>query len=170
MAEHSTNLGHRIKLQDTAILSTKMRYMDRTIRETIEIEPHPKNTNREGGFHLSQSYKDLIHTLKKTQEKAVAALPVPLWPLGHNVLFRISSSPGQYHISFLISCYFFKYFPSVFSYHIHPPSNCPLITCQSPGALTRAHFSIYSLLLSFPTSQAVTCPPPSSPIGSQAFA
>jgi hypothetical protein len=54
VAEHSIELGHRIQLQNTSILATKTRYMDRIIREAIEIELHPENINREGGFYLSK--------------------------------------------------------------------------------------------------------------------
>jgi hypothetical protein len=39
-AEH---LGHRIRFYNTSILVTKTRYMDRSVREAIEIELHPKN-------------------------------------------------------------------------------------------------------------------------------
>jgi hypothetical protein len=38
--------------------------MDRTVREAIEIELHPYNINREGGFCLSISWKPLICSLK----------------------------------------------------------------------------------------------------------
>jgi hypothetical protein len=60
VAEHSISLGHRTQLQDTKILSTKSRYMNRLIKEDIEIELHPDNMNREDvsvlaghGNHLS---------------------------------------------------------------------------------------------------------------------
>jgi hypothetical protein len=64
MVEHSINLGHYIKLQDTTILSTKRRYTDWMIKEATDIELHLNNINREDGLHLSWSWKPLIHTLK----------------------------------------------------------------------------------------------------------
>jgi hypothetical protein len=44
--------------------------MDRIVMEAIEIERHPYNINREGGFCLSKSWKPLIGSLNfrdKTQ-------------------------------------------------------------------------------------------------------
>jgi hypothetical protein len=41
--------------------------MDRIIREVIEIELHPNNMNRKGGFSL-RSWKPLIHALKEHKQ------------------------------------------------------------------------------------------------------
>jgi hypothetical protein len=64
VAQRSIHQEHRIQFNSTSILSTKTRYMDRIIREALEIELHPHNMNREDGFCLSKSWKPLICTLK----------------------------------------------------------------------------------------------------------
>jgi hypothetical protein len=63
VAEHSIDQGHRIQFHDASILATKTRYMDRIVRKAIEIEFHPYNINREGGFCLSKSWKPLFVSL-----------------------------------------------------------------------------------------------------------
>jgi hypothetical protein len=64
VAEHSIDQGHCIQFHNSYILATKTRYIDRIVREAIEIELHPYNINREGGFCLRTSWKPLIGSLK----------------------------------------------------------------------------------------------------------
>jgi hypothetical protein len=53
VAEHSIDQGHRIQFHDASILATKTRYMDRIVREAIEIELHPTmSTDVGSGFQL----------------------------------------------------------------------------------------------------------------------
>jgi hypothetical protein len=65
IAEPSFNHDHRVKLQDTKLLSIKTGYIARPIRQAIAIDLHPHNINREEGLHLSKAWKPLLHKIKK---------------------------------------------------------------------------------------------------------
>jgi hypothetical protein len=64
IAQHSIDQGYHIQFHNASILATKTRYIDCIVREVIESELHPYNSNREGGFCLSKSWKSLIDSLK----------------------------------------------------------------------------------------------------------
>jgi hypothetical protein len=63
LAEHSIDQGHHIQFHKASVLATRTRYVDRIVRKAIEIELHPYNINREGGFCLSKSWKPVIGSL-----------------------------------------------------------------------------------------------------------
>jgi hypothetical protein len=54
VAEHIVDLGHGIQFHRTFILATKTQYMDRIVKEAIDIELQPKSMKIEMGFCLSK--------------------------------------------------------------------------------------------------------------------
>jgi hypothetical protein len=54
--QDKSTVAEHMKPQDTTILSTKMTYMDRMIREVIKIEKH-----EQGGWPLSQPVMETPH-------------------------------------------------------------------------------------------------------------
>jgi hypothetical protein len=63
VTENSTEWGHQIKFKDTEVLTKTAGYMDRLIKEAIEIRMNPNNINREG-FKLGQVWNPAIKILQ----------------------------------------------------------------------------------------------------------
>jgi hypothetical protein len=125
VAEHSINLDHRIQLQNTTILSTKSRYMDRMISGANKIELKPNNMNREDGLRRSRSWKPLIHALKGCRKRRSQHCQNRLGHLANNLPFS-GLHPA----------------PAISLFPLCPPRRIPRISGGLPtstrGALKRA--------------------------------
>jgi excinuclease UvrABC helicase subunit UvrB len=68
VAEHSIEAGHNIDFNNIMILDKVTRYMDRIVKEAIEIRLHPNNFNRDGGFNFSRAWQPVTNMLKQSGE------------------------------------------------------------------------------------------------------
>jgi hypothetical protein len=67
VAEHSIDTAHHIDFNGTSKLCTATRYVDHLVKETIEIQLHPNNFNRDEGFLLSHTWRPVINMLKRSR-------------------------------------------------------------------------------------------------------
>jgi hypothetical protein len=66
--EHSIEAGHNIDFNNITILEKVTGYIDRLVKEATEINLHPSNLNRDGGFNLSRAWQPLTNMLKQSSE------------------------------------------------------------------------------------------------------
>jgi hypothetical protein len=64
---------------NTCRLARTKGYMDRIIKEAIEIKLHPDNINRDGGFILSRAWQPAIHQIR-TSQRGVGAQQLTACP------------------------------------------------------------------------------------------
>jgi hypothetical protein len=72
VAEHSLTTYHRIDFDGTSKLRPATRYMDRLVREAIEIRLHTNNFNRDDGFNLSHAWRPIIKMLQLPRSAPMA--------------------------------------------------------------------------------------------------
>ena len=66
VAEHITDTGHSMKFNNICRLIKVQGYMDHLVKEAIEIQLHPNNFNRDGGFMLSRTWQPLLQQVWNT--------------------------------------------------------------------------------------------------------
>jgi hypothetical protein len=67
VAQHALETGHRVEFNKTCRLARTKGYMDRIIKEAIEIKLHPDNINRDGGYILNRAWQPAIHRIRTSQ-------------------------------------------------------------------------------------------------------
>jgi hypothetical protein len=64
VAEHNFNTGHiALTLAVTSVLDKTTGYMDRLVKEAIEIRLNTRSFNRDSGFMLSQAWYPVMNML-----------------------------------------------------------------------------------------------------------
>jgi hypothetical protein len=69
VAEHLLNTGHEIQFEKTQRLNRTATYMNRIVKEAIEIQLHPGTSNREAGFILSRTWQPKITIFKPSTQQ-----------------------------------------------------------------------------------------------------
>jgi hypothetical protein len=63
VAEHSINTGHKIDFNNVSVLDRASGYMDRLVKEAVQIRLNQNNINRDNGFTLSRAWNPVTKLL-----------------------------------------------------------------------------------------------------------
>jgi hypothetical protein len=61
-------MGHEIKFEEAHRLIRMNTYMDKIVKDAIEIQLHAKNFNKESGFILSCTWQPVTSLLKQSPQ------------------------------------------------------------------------------------------------------
>jgi hypothetical protein len=73
VTEHSINTGHEIDFNES-ILDRASGYMDRLVKEAIQIRLNQKNFNRDRGFKLSRAWNPVTKLFNHDIDPGKAAI------------------------------------------------------------------------------------------------
>jgi hypothetical protein len=65
VAEHSISTGHHIDFNNVSVLDRASGYMNRLVKEAIQIRLNHKNFNSDNGFTLSRAWNPVTKFLFK---------------------------------------------------------------------------------------------------------
>ena len=65
LAAHSSKTSHHICLENANTIARVDHYERIKVMESLEIELHPNNLNRDEGLKLNANWKPLLHMLKR---------------------------------------------------------------------------------------------------------
>jgi hypothetical protein len=84
VAEHNFKTGHHIDFSSISVLDKTTGYMDRLVKEAIEIQLSTGNFNRDGGFMLSWAWYPVMNMLsnQKAGRNRVSTSLHPPFPIG----------------------------------------------------------------------------------------
>lgn len=104
VAEHITDTGHSMKFNNICRLIKVQGYMDHLVKEAIEIQLHPNNFNRDGGFMLSRTWQPLLQQVWNTYNENLGQIQHSgsiHYLLGH---IQLWTRPQYGYISRQIEC------------------------------------------------------------------
>jgi hypothetical protein len=84
VAEHNFNTGHLIDFSSTSVLDKKTGYINRLMKEAVEMRLNTGNFSRDGGFMLSWPWYPVMNMLsyQKAGRNRASTLLHPPVPIG----------------------------------------------------------------------------------------